>query len=69
MSKEEKERRCKSCGKLLLDEKVPFCRRCILEGRNKAVKVGGLISGLAITAGNGIALINNNSDSNDDTTS
>ncbi len=37
MSNEEKKRRCKSCGKLLLDEKLPWCRRCRLEGRNKKV--------------------------------
>lgn len=24
MSEEKKERRCKACGKLLLDEKLPF---------------------------------------------
>ena len=50
MSKEEKERRCKSCGKLLLDEKIPFCRRCVLEGRNKVGQVGGIVGGLTMTA-------------------
>lgn len=61
MSKEDKERRCKSCGKLLLDEKLPFCRRCVLEGRNKAGQVGGIIVGAATTVLSAAALINNNS--------
>ena len=33
---EKKERRCLSCKKLLLDEKL-YCRRCLLEKRNRAV--------------------------------
>ena len=41
MNEAEKERRCKFCGKLLIDEKV-FCRRCKLEGRNKVGQFGGL---------------------------
>ena len=43
MSNEEKDRRCKVCGKLLIDEKLPFCRRCVLEGRDKTVQVGGMV--------------------------
>lgn len=66
MSNEEKERRCKSCGKLLLDEKLPFCRRCVLEGRNKVGQVGGIVGGLAALSA--VALVNNNSDGNNDTT-
>lgn len=50
MNKEETERRCKYCGKLLLDGKVPFCRRCILRGRNKATQFGGLVGGLFTAA-------------------
>lgn len=46
MSKVKKERRCKKCGKLLIDEKLPFCRRCVLEGRNTAGMVGGIGGGL-----------------------
>ena len=65
MSNEEKERRCKSCGKLLLDEKLPFCRRCVLEGRNKVGQVGGIV---AMTAFFAKALVNNNSDSDDNIT-
>lgn len=57
MSNEKKERRCKSCGKLLLDEKLPFCRRCVLEGRDTVGIVGGIVGVLAITA-----LKNNDSD-------
>lgn len=66
MSKEEKERRCKSCGKLLLDEKLPFCRRCVLEGRNKARQVVGIVVGPAAVL-RAVALINNNSDGGNDT--
>lgn len=68
MSNEEKERRCKLCGKLLLDEKLPFCKRCVLEGRNKVGQVGGIIGGLAMTVHSAVALVNNNTDGNDDTT-
>lgn len=62
MSNEKKERRCKSCGKLLLDEKLPFCRRCVLEGRNTVGKFGGTVGVFAITALKVVALVNNNSD-------
>ncbi len=68
MSNEEKEHRCKSCGKLLLDEKIPFCRRCVLEGRNKVGQVGGIVGGLVMTALSAVAFINSNSDGNNDTT-
>ena len=50
MSEEKKERRCKACGKLLLDEKLPFCRRCVLEGRNKVTKVCVIVGRIAMTA-------------------
>lgn len=63
MSEENKERRCKSCGKLLLDERIPFCRRCFLEGRNKVGKV--VIGGVTIFSAT--ALINNNTDNNGQT--
>ena len=59
MSSENTERRCKSCNKLLLDEKLPFCPRCMLEGRNKAVQIGGIIGGLGTTIASGLAMINN----------
>lgn len=62
MSKEEKERRCKSCGKLLLDEKVPMCRRCILESRNKTGQRIGIISGAILTAWSTKKIIDSNSD-------
>ncbi|MCM1220434.1 MAG: hypothetical protein NC548_38710 [Lachnospiraceae bacterium] len=61
MNETVKERRCKSCGKLLLDEKLPFCKRCVLEGRNKAGKVGGAVSGLALAFLSTKSLINDNS--------
>ena len=47
MSNEEKDRRCKTCGKLLIDEKLPFCRRCVLEGRDKSVQFSGMVAGAA----------------------
>lgn len=37
-----KEKRCKFCGKLLISEKMPICRRCKLEGRNKVGQAGAL---------------------------
>lgn len=39
---DNKERRCKSCHKLLIDEKLPICRRCRLKGRDNAVKAVGV---------------------------
>ena len=45
--------------KLLLDEKLPFCRRCVLEGRNKASQVGGIVGGTLLTVFSAIALVNN----------
>lgn len=61
MSKNEKERRCKSCGKLLLDEKFPYCRRCELEARNKVGQAGSIVGSFAITALGGVAHVKNNS--------
>lgn len=67
MNNKEEERRCKSCGKLLLDEKMPFCRRCLLEGRDKVGKIGGIIGGVAMTVLSAASLIaNNTSDSVND---
>ena len=60
MSDEKTERRCKSCSKLLLDEKLPFCHRCILEGRNKAGQIGGLVGGIATTIASAWAMIKSN---------
>jgi hypothetical protein len=61
MNEPIKERRCKSCGKLLLDEKLPFCSRCVLEGRNKAGKISGVVTGLAVAVLSTKSLINDNS--------
>ena len=44
---DSKERRCMSCHKLLIGEKLPFCRRCRLKGRNNAAKVFSFSAGLA----------------------
>ncbi len=46
MNDETKEKRCKFCGKLLISEKMPICRRCKLEGRNKVGQVGGMVVGM-----------------------
>ena len=63
MSNENTDRRCKSCNKLLLDEKLPICPRCMLEGRNKVGKIGGIIAGLGTAALSSWSLIKDN-DSN-----
>ncbi len=68
MSNMEKVRRCKFCGKLLIDEKMPLCRRCVLEGRNKSVQVAGIVFGATTTVLSAIALNNNNSEVGNDTT-
>lgn len=46
VNEETKERRCIYCKKILIHEKVPFCRRCRLEGRNTAKRLGGISVGL-----------------------
>ena len=63
----EKIRRCLTCRKKLVGEKLPVCIRCRLTGRNYTwnagkVFVGGLAA--ALTAG---AIVKKNSGSNDDT--
>lgn len=66
MDEEIKKRRCKSCKKLLLDEKLPFCKRCTLEGRNKAGQFVGAITavgGLLILPA--VARVNNDSNNNE----
>lgn len=49
MSKKRKEyRKCKSCGKLLVDERFSLCRRCTLKRRNKgSIFSGGATGALA----------------------
>lgn len=46
MNDETKGKRCKFCGKLLRSEKMPICRHCKLEGRNKVGQVGGIVVGM-----------------------
>lgn len=65
MSSKGKERRCKLCGKLLLDEKLLFCGRCILEGRNKVGQVGSIVGGLVMTVFGTATFVSNSSNSND----
>jgi len=62
MSNQKKERRCKICDKLLIDEKLPICSRCFLNERNTAGKVGGIISGAAVSIFSAAALSNNLND-------
>lgn len=48
MNENVKERRCKTCGKLLIGKKlpsIPLCRRCKLEIRKVVGNVGGIIGG------------------------
>lgn len=61
----EKERRCLFCGKLLIDEKLPFCRRCLLEGRNKTFHAGQIVGGIALAA-LGTKALGDNSNTNSD---
>ena len=52
MSKNErKEKHCLVCGKRLIDEKIPICLRCKLEGRDIAGKVTEVVGGIAIAVG------------------
>lgn len=60
MSEETKERKCISCGKKMLDEKLPFCLRCRLEGRNTTVKVGEIVGTIVLAAGGAKAIKDNN---------
>ena len=39
-------KKCKTCGKQLLDEKIPICLRCRLKGRNNTVEWGGKLVGV-----------------------
>jgi hypothetical protein len=63
MKNDHEERRCKSCGKLLIDEKVPFCRRCFLEGRNKVRNVAAIAGTILLTVLSAVAATKNGSDS------
>ncbi len=44
MNDETKERRCKFCGKLLISEKMPICKRCKLKARNKVGIVANMFT-------------------------
>jgi len=54
---EEKERRCLTCKKRLLDEKIPICLRCRLRGRNYSGKGVEIVGGIATVAVSGKAVI------------
>lgn len=65
MEEEVKERKCKTCGKRLIDEKIPICLRCRLTGRNNVGKVSGIV-GMVLAVTGGKALIDQNQNRNDD---
>lgn len=60
--KEEKVKKCVTCGKQLLDEKLPLCLRCRLKGRNTAGHIGEVVGGIAVAIGGVAAMANNNDD-------
>lgn len=64
MNDETKERRCKFCGKLLISEKMPICRRCKLEGRNKVGKAGRMVFGMFVFVRSAKALAGNKENGN-----
>ena len=45
---DSKERRCMSCHKLLISEKLPFCRRCRLKGCDNVVKAVGVTASIGV---------------------
>lgn len=45
MNKKNKEKKCKYCEKLLIKTNSLFCRRCVLEGRNKIPSVAIAVVG------------------------
>lgn len=56
---EVKGKRCLACGKQLIDEKIPICLRCKLEGRNTAGRIVEVVGGIALVVGGSTALMNN----------
>ena len=60
MDEEVKERKCKTCGKRLIDEKLPICLRCRLKGRNTAGRVSEIAVGTVLAVAGGKALIDQN---------
>ncbi len=60
MDEEIKERKCMTCGKKLLDEKLPFCLRCRLKGRNNVGRAGEVVGGAFLLFAGGKALVDQN---------
>ncbi len=61
MNKNDCERRCIMCKKLLLNEKIPICIRCRLKAKDTAIRVGeigGTVVGVAGLFFGGIAFRN-----------
>ena len=46
----KEERRCAQCKKLLIDEKIPLCRRCRLNDRNYGLTATGTLISLVGSA-------------------
>lgn len=59
------QRRCMKCGKLLIDEKIPICRRCRLKTRDTSTHVLKFVGGGILALAGGKALIDNANSSSD----
>ena len=64
MSEQEKEECCLVCGKQLIDEKIPLCLRCKLEGRDKAKAIGEIVGGMGLAILGGVALVDSSKNNN-----
>lgn len=64
---DDKEKRCLTCGKLLVGEKLPLCIRCRLKGRNNVAKGGEALMGAAVLFLGAKGLIEQNSTNDDNT--
>lgn len=51
MEENTSQKRCIKCKKILIDEKIPLCKRCRLEIRNTALKVGAVAGGALFVLG------------------
>ncbi|SCY77127.1 hypothetical protein SAMN02910292_02859 [Lachnospiraceae bacterium XBB2008] len=65
MDEEIKDRRCKTCGKKLIDEKLPICLRCRLKGRNFMGNLTEAGAGIVLLIAGGKALADQNERDND----
>lgn len=66
---EQTKKHCLTCGKRLIDEKIPYCYRCRLEGlHTTGVIAGTLAAGVLAVVGNKFigTLSGGDSDDSDD---